>query len=132
MASFKELFLDEKKVRNGVKMSLFNRDGGISKEWLMIKWSWSDEVRATLDELKRQGEDEYSKDGKINTKPLIIEGILAHIASWSYDEKLTKANLRMLLKARPDLADRIDSFAANTKLFFTDSGASSSPGPKTK
>ena len=106
----------------------------------MVRWTWADEVRAALDNLKRDGlkritqitpvMDAKSKKAaqKENQKiesDLVLDGIASQVAGWSFDEKPTKANVKTFLKSRPDQADRIDTLAANTKVFFTDSGASS-------
>ena len=140
MTSFKDHLLDSDKLKSGVKMPLFNRDGGISKDYIMVRWTWADEVRAALDNLKRDGMKRIVqitptmnvKDKKAAQKKnrqiesdLVLDGIASQVAGWSFDEKPTKANVKAFLKSRPDQADRIDTLAANTKVFFTDSGESS-------
>jgi hypothetical protein len=147
MSSFKDHFLDGSKVKEGVKLPLFDKGGGISKDYLMVRWVWDDKVRAALDNLKREGQrritqirldmsPEEKKKAEAKNKTisdeLVLDGFVAQVAGWSFDEKPTKANLLAFIKARPDVAERIDTVAATTKLFFTDSGASSSSGRKLK
>ncbi len=140
MGSFKDHLPDQKKVSSGVRMPLFNQDGGISSDYLMVRWVWDDKVRAALDNLKRQGQKRIvqikpgmsAKDKKaaeVKNKAiadeLVMDGFVAQIAGWSFDEKPTKANLLSFLKSRPDIAERVDHTAAQTKLFFTSADVSS-------
>ena len=140
MSSFKDHCPDAAKVKNGVKMPLFDKDGGVSKDWVMVRWSWDDKVRAALDVIKREGQKRIihitpGMDAKTRKaaeesnenveKELIAEGRVSQVASWSFEEKLTKANVQAFLQARPDVAERIDTVSATNKLFFTDSGKSS-------
>ncbi|GAG45510.1 unnamed protein product, partial [marine sediment metagenome] len=53
MSSFKDHFLDGTKAKEGVKLPLFDRNGGVSEDFLMVRWVWDDKVRAALDNLKR-------------------------------------------------------------------------------
>lgn len=147
MSSFKDHFLDSTKVKEGVKMPLFDMDGGVSEDYLMVRWVWGDKVRAALDNLRREGQKRITQirpdmtpeakakaeaKNKAISDELVLDGFVAQVAGWSFDEKPTKANLLAFIKARPDVAERIDTVAATTKLFFTDSGVSSSTGRKLK
>jgi hypothetical protein len=130
-----DYYLDKEKRKNGVRMPLFKPDGGISEDYIMVRWAWSDEVRAVMDQLKKDMRVKFADDGDPDADALILDGIVSQVASWggpSFDKKATKSNVRAFLKERPDIADRIDTLSANTKLFFTDSGKSSSPGLKQK
>lgn len=140
MSSFKDDCPDPDKVNNGVKMPLLNRDGGISEDYIMVRWLWSDEVRAALDNLERQGQKEITRitedmtakqkkaaqesNDEVSAR-LILEGRVAQVAGWSFDEKPTATNIKAYLKSRPDVAKRVDVIADTNKLFFTDSGKSS-------
>ena len=124
MSSMNDHCLDSSKVKKGVKLPLFNRDGGISKDFILVRWAWTDEVRAVMDQLKRDMRQKFADDEKPDDG-LILEGIVAQVVGWSFKEKATKANVRKFLKSRPDIAERVDILSANTKLFFTDSGVSS-------
>lgn len=140
MGSFKEFCPDADKVKSGVRLPLFNADGGISKDYIMVRWAWDDSVRAAMDALRRNAEKQIVQikpgmDAKAKKEAeakneqtmsaLVLEGIVSQVAGWSFEEKPTKANVLEFLKARPDLAERIDTASANNKLFFTKSGASS-------
>jgi len=123
MSSFNDHCLDDDKLKHGVKLPLFDRDGGISEDYVMVRWAWDDKVRAAMDVLRRDMRKAHGKDD--NTEELTREGIASQVAGWSFSEKPTKANIRKFLKSRPDVAERIDVLSANTKVFFTDSGESS-------
>jgi hypothetical protein len=130
-----DYYLDKEKRKNGIKMSLFNTDGSESKDFIMVRWSWSDETRAVMDKLKKDMREQFADDQTPDTAEFIRLGIAAEVAGWggpSFDKKATNGNVIEFLTERPDIAERIDILAGNTKLFFTDSGASSSPGQKTK
>lgn len=140
MSSMNDHMLDADKLKSGVRLPLFDKDGGISSDFLMVRWTWDDKVRAAMENLKREGRSRIVavKPGmdkkqqkavevknQVISDELVLEGMAEQVSGWSFDEKMTKANLKAFLKARPDIADRVDTLAANTKLFFTDSGASS-------
>jgi hypothetical protein len=140
MTSYKTHLPDAKKVKDGIKMPLLNPDGSDSGDYLMVRWVWDDAVRAALDNLKREGHKRLvpipptmtgkaRKDAEAKNKTiseeLIMEGFVAQVAGWSFDEKPTKANLVDFLKARPDVADRVDTVASTSKYFFSNSGVSS-------
>ena len=140
MASFKDHLPDPDKVEKGVRMPLFDLDGGISDDFIMVRWAWDNHVRAALDNLKREGQKritqilpEMNKKAKLEAeaqneaveKELIVEGRVSQVVSWSFSEKPTKPNVIAFLQSRPDIAERIDTISATNKLFFTDSGKSS-------
>ena len=130
-----DYYLDKEKRKTGIKMPLFNLDGGISEDYIMVRWSWEDEVRVALDGLKKEMREKFADDADPDAAELIRQGIAAQVVSWggpSFNKKATNGNVLEFLKERPDIAERIDILAGNTKLFFTDSGESSSPGQKTK
>ena len=125
MSSMNDHCLDSGKLKKGVKLPLFNMDGGISDDFIMVRWAWTDEVRAAMDELKRDMRQRFADEKDPDSDGLVLDGIVAQVAGWSFKEKATKTNVRKFLKSRPDIAERIDILSANTKVFFTDSGASS-------
>ncbi len=125
MGSFKNHCLDDKKLKQGVKLPLFDKDGGISDDYIMVRWAWDDKVRAVMDDLKRDLHIKYNADAKADASDMILDAITAQVAGWSFSEKATKSNVRKFLKARPDIADKIDTLSAQTKRFFTNSGKSS-------
>ncbi len=130
-----DYYLDKEKRKKGIRMVLLSPSGAISEDYIMVRWAWSDEVRAAMDVLQRDMREKFADDKDPDNEAIVLEGIVAMVAGWggpSFDKKATKANVREFLKQRPDIAERIDKLSANTKLFFTDSGASSSGGRKTK
>ena len=147
MSSFKAYCPDQAKIDRGVKLLLTDEVGNISKDFLMVRWYWHDTVRAALDNLKREGRErlvqikpEMSAKAKADADAgnkaieteLIREGIASQIVGWSFDEEASKENVIEFLKQRPDVANRVDTTAAETKLFFSRRGKSSSAGAKTK
>ena len=140
MSSFKDYVPDSDKTSKGVKLVLFDRSGKVSNDYVLVRWAYDDTVKAAKDNLSREiskslvhiRPDTKPADAKAIeaknkeiTDTLVREAQIAQVAGWSFAEKATKANVRSFLKSRPDVADRIDIVSADTKLFFTDSGASS-------
>lgn len=142
MSSMNDYLLDDDKLENGVKMPLFNRDGGISDDFIMVRWAHDDKVRAALDNMQRDltkkltaitpelgASAKQRREAEKKTTAMTAESVLdtqcTLVVSWSFSEKCIKANIRKFLKSRPDIAERIDIAAAKTKLFFGPSGKSS-------
>ena len=123
--AIEDYYLDADKRKNGVKLPLFNPDGGVSDDYIMVRWAWSDEVRAVMDKLKLAVMDKFASDGAHNADAAVLDAIVAQVAGWSFKKKATKAAIRAFLKQRPDIAERIDVLSSNTKAFFTVSGKSS-------
>ena len=142
MSSMNDHMLDNDKLEKGVKMPLFNRDGGISDDYIMVRWAWTDEVRATLNTMQGTLSEKLLKvapsmgmnakethEAERKAAALTAESVLdtqcVLISSWSFSEKPTKSNVKKFLKSRPDIAERIDRASARTKSFFTKGGGSS-------
>ena len=140
MSSYKSHCPDPAKIKAGVKLPLFDSDGGLSSDYLMVRWIWDDKVRAALDNLSREGKKQLvqvrpdmqakaRKDAEAKNAEVIDrltqENFVELVAGWSFDEKPTQTNLLAFFKARPDVAKRVDAVASNTKLFFMSSGESS-------
>lgn len=140
MSSFKEHCLDESKVAAGVKLPLYAQDGSLSDDFVLVRWGWDDVVRASIDnsmqtmtamivpitagmEKGARAEAEAS-NAKLQAQAT-LEARVAEVAGWSFAEKATPANIKAFLKARPDVAERIDKLSGNTKVFFTNSDKSS-------
>ena len=140
MGSMNDHCLDAGKLEKGVKMPLFTPDGGISDDYIMVRWEWEDAPRVVLDEARRQlakaliqitpdmspaKKKAAIEKNKVATDALVLDSRCSQVISWSFSEKCTKTNVRKFLNQRPDIADRIGDTGANTKLFFTDSGKTS-------
>lgn len=133
MSSFKDYALDAEKSHNGVKLPLFDRNGELSGDYLMIRWVYDDDVRAALSDIERQGrkliipvtsemtkkerEKAEANNEKVKSE-LIAKGMVSQVASWSFEEEATPENIKEFLSSRPDLASRIDTIASSTNLFF--------------
>lgn len=122
-----DLYLDKDKKAKGIKMPLL--DGGrFTDDYIMVYWSHTDSVRAAIDKLKRDMREQFAGDGDPDQESIILDGQVALVAGWggpTFDKKATKKNVRELLLERPDIAERIDTLSAKTKLFFSDKGSSS-------
>jgi len=125
--AYQDHILDPVKKKKGVKMPLFGLDGAISSDFIMVRWAYSDEVRAVAAKMTRElkpGPDgEAAEEGLAET--LILEGIVQQVAGWSFKKKCTTKAIYEFLKERPDIADRIDITSGNTKLFFSSKGENS-------
>lgn len=134
MASFKSYIPDEKLTSKGVKLHLAEPDGSAGDQFVLVRWRYSDEVRAALDELQRQGRKrikpvnnslpkaqikETEKHNAQVEQELILDGLVSLVAGWSFDEKPTQANIKAFLKARPDLVQRIEDRSMQDQFFFT-------------
>ena len=120
-----DYYLDSDKRSEGVKLPLVDREGDLSGDFIMVRWAWSDDVRNVMDNLKRDMRKKYASETDIDADDYILEGIIAQVAGWSFDDKCAEKDVREFLIERPDIAERIDTVSANTKLFFMDSGKSS-------
>jgi hypothetical protein len=140
MSSFKDYTLDVEKTNKGVKLPLFDREGNMSEDYIMVRWVFDDEVRAALADIERKGHklivpvtsDMSEADKKdamekndAHRDILVADGMVSQVAGWSFSEKPTKANVKEFLKTRPDIAQRIDTVASSTNLFFGNSDESS-------
>jgi hypothetical protein len=128
---FDKYTLDREKVTTGVRLPLFDLEGNMTDDYLMVRWSWTDEVRSKLDQLQREMQEaiiaersgtEMAKAEVPATRELIRKGIAVQVASWhgpTFDNvPCTEQNVIEFLRLRPDIADRIDLVSSNTRLFF--------------
>ena len=142
MGSMNDHCLDAEKLKKGVRLPLFKPDGGISDDYIMVRWAWDDKVRAVMDDMERdltqkvmaasptlEMNAKQKRAAEKKVKELSAESVLetqcSLVLGWSFSENCTKANVRKLLKSRPDIANRIDVASAKTNLFFPNSGKSS-------
>lgn len=133
MASFKDYCPDDALTSKGVKLYLADPNGSPGKQFVLVRWRYSDEVRAALDKLKREGlkrvkpikpdmtdaqKEKAEKHNQDIEKDLILNGLVSLVAGWSFDEKPTVANIKQFLKSRPDLVDRIEARSMQDQFFF--------------
>jgi hypothetical protein len=126
---FEGYSLDKSKVEDGVRLPLRDAEGGLSEDYIMVRWAWTDTVRNALDELERNVTVAISAGAKPNIREKIRQGIVSMVASWHgpgfEGKECTPENVLAFLEARPDIADKIDRTSMETKRFFTSSGQSS-------
>lgn len=137
MASFKDYCPDAELTSAGVKLHLLEPDGKMGNQFVLVRWRYSDEVRAALDNLQRQGlkrikaihdgmpKKEKNAATRANRKverELIMDGMVALVAGWSFDEDPTPENIKAFLAARPDLVKRIETRSMQDQFFFTSAG----------
>jgi hypothetical protein len=140
MSSFKDYALDAEKTNNGVKLPLFDRDGEMSEDYIMVRWVYDDTVRAALSDLERKAgkliipvtsemnkkeREKAENANEITKETLIADGMVSQVAGWSFEEESSPENIKDFLSTRPDISTRIDNVASSTNLFFGNSAKSS-------
>lgn len=117
-------------------MALSLPDGTPTTEFLVVRGIDSDEFK--LAELQGQRKalevatitDEGERAAA--TRALENEVLAALIPSWSFPEECNFDNVVTFLTEAPQVADRVNKFAANRKDFFAPASLPSKPGTKRK
>lgn len=125
-------FFTREKANDGIEVPLYLPDGSESEHKLTIRGVDSDAFRQAETDAKRRamqdaadGKEPDENDGRLNL-------LVPLVASWTFDEPCTAANVRQLLKEAPQIADAIDRIAVRRSLFFAARPSNSKPSPSPK
>lgn len=119
-----ELFTIRDRANEGVRLTLQSPDGNDTDHWLQVRHTWSDafelahEVEmARLQDavLAAKGDKAKVAKAKLDSKYRVMAAL---VAGWSFDEECTPEAVEAFLRAAPQLCDRLDRFAADSKSFF--------------
>ncbi|MAF43768.1 MAG: hypothetical protein CMI54_06340 [Parcubacteria group bacterium] len=120
-----EEFFTRQKSNEGVKLPLVHPDGSPSKHWIKVRNTKSDAFRDKLSaqyEMQQAAIGAQDENGNaIEVEALDQNVLLATlIADWSLEDELSDENKLKLMVEAPQIADQIDKYATNNKLFFSD------------
>ena len=130
-----DAFYTRDKANEGRRVDLSLPDGKPSGEWLQVRSQWSDEFRATRDAsmqavVMTAGEDLDKRRDTATERLLDVRAAL--VAAWSFPEPCTREAVREFLRNAPQIAERLDRWAANDADFFRSGSPDSSRGPNPK
>lgn len=135
-----EAFYTRDKANEGRKLPLYTPDGQPTDEWLLVRHVWSDafkeaeeaEIRSVRDALLTLGDKpdpaEVARIKRDSTHRLLA----SLVAGWSFDAEPTPEAVADFLAQAPQIADKINSFAAESKGFFGSEPRNSKRGSKAK
>lgn len=135
-----EAFYTRDKANEGRKLPLYAPDGSPTDEWLLVRHAWSDAFRDAEDAGLREhreavmalGESPDPAAMKAIERRVRIKMLAAVVAGWSFDAECTPEAVAEFLQRAPQIADKIDDFAGDAKLFFANESRSSKRGSKAK
>lgn len=119
-----ELFTIRDRANEGVRLTLQSLDGKDTDHWLQVRHTWSDafelahEVEmARLQDavLAAKGDKAKVAKAKLDSKYRVMAAL---VAGWSFEEECTPEAVEAFLRAAPQLCDKLDRFAADSKGFF--------------
>jgi hypothetical protein len=127
MTSMVNYMLDGDRLREGVKLPLFDRQGNPSDDWIKVRSMHCEEFQMVMESAQQE-----LRKGDGDQKELTLKAQVQLVADWSFDEECNAENVRNFLVLAPHIASRIDKAAGNNALFFPDRGASSLNGQGSK
>ena len=118
----KEDFYTKPNADKGVKMPLLTADGTDSGHWLMVRGTESDAFRKARFEGSRVIRDLPEKMGEWERAKamdgVILDNLVSLVAGWSFDEPFTYEAVREFLSSAPQVANAVDTAAADRARFF--------------
>jgi hypothetical protein len=118
----KEDFYTVPKANAGVKMPLTLDDGSDTGHWLMVRGTDSEAFRKARFDAARAVRDIPEGTTEVDRAKVmdevILDNLVALVAGWSFDEPLTPESVREFLTNAPQVANAIDSAAADRSRFF--------------
>ncbi|HZX51482.1 MAG TPA: phage tail assembly chaperone [Pseudomonas sp.] len=118
----KEDFYTKPNADKGVKMPLLTADGTDSGHWLMVRGTESDAFRKARFEGSRVIRDLPEKMGEWERAKamdgVILDNLVSLVAGWSFDEPFTDEAVREFLSSAPQVANAVDTAAADRARFF--------------
>ncbi len=113
-------FFTKDTANQGRKLELSEPDGTPTKHWLLIASCDSDAFKKARLQLRREILDRVAtnKDEKVNEEQERLKLLSISIVGWSLEEELNEKNKLELLTMAPQIADQIDEFVHNRRLFY--------------
>lgn len=117
-----ELFATRKTANEGIKLPLFDKFGGATEHWLMVRGVDSDEFRYALSESQREAAEIAAIDDKRARYEAIQASQRKMMASlvilWSFDIEFTPENVEQLFEDAPQVMETVDKVVSNRAFFF--------------
>lgn len=130
----KEDFYTKPNSDKGVKVLLMLADGSPSEHWLMVRGTDSDAFRKAKFEGARAIRDLPANandwERAAARDDVVMNSLVSLIADWSFEEPCTPEAVREFLINAPQIADAVDSAAADRSRFFGSASETSSDMPK--
>ena len=109
----------------GVKIPLL-LNGEATEDWLLVRGTDSDAYKQKLSKLRREilktsneASEEDSEMVSLLLEEKKTELLCACVAGWSFPEECNEENVRDFLVNAPQIADQVDTVAAQRHRFFT-------------
>lgn len=135
-----EQFYTRDKANEGRKLPLYTPDGQQTEEWLLVRHVWSDAFIHAEESSLREARDAILAMGD-KSDPAEVAKLQASakrrvlaslVAGWSFDMPCTPESAADFLANAPQIAEQINTFAADSKGFFGDGPRNSKRGSKAK
>lgn len=118
----------------GKRLRIYNPDGTPTEDWLQVRHIWSDafqlandkEVAAIREVMLANPDDVSMLDEAKREGQLRVWASL--VSDWSDDEPCSAENIIKFLRKNPDVGQKIDKFAADSRRFFGNDSTSSDAG----
>lgn len=119
-----ELFTIRDRANEGVRLTLQTPDGEDTDHWLQVRHTWSDafEIASEVEAARLQdavlaakGDKAKIAAAKLDSKYRIMAAL---VSGWSFEEECTPEAVEAFLRAAPQLCDKLDRFAVDSKAFF--------------
>lgn len=129
-------FYTRQTANEGVNLPLYHPDGTLSEHYFVVRGIDSDHFRQAEAAAKRKAVEiaqiENEQERAEAVRETELKCIAALIASWSFPEPCTIANVVNFLREAPQIADMVNRFAARRAEFFSKKSTSSATGSKQK
>jgi len=135
-----DLFKTRDKANEGIKVDLVAPDGSKTDHWIVVRSQLSDHFReayksalqeaARISSLNAPGTETAGQKQVADViRERLVDCQAALVASWSFEEECTPANVRQFLIDAPQIADMVDRTAAANARFFAPASTTSAPTP---
>lgn len=135
-----EQFYTRPKANEGRRLPLYAPDGSKTEEWIQARHVWSDAFRMAEEAGLRGAQEQVLGLGD-KPDPAALDaikcdakiGLLASlIAGWSFPAECTPEAAAEFLRNAPQIAEKINRFAADSQGFFGDGSRNVRRGSKAK
>jgi len=129
-----DLMLDGKKLDEGVRLFLEDRNGNPVDEWISVLYIHSDTAQARMSDAMRIDAEAgtLTAEHLKNERDLLRRYSWVLVSDWSLDDEVNETNVKALFTNAPDIRTRIVHYSEQKRLFFPDANKSSSAGRKRK
>lgn len=135
-----EQFYTRDKANEGRKLPLYTPDGAATEEWLLVRHVFSDAFIQAEESSLREARDAIlamsDKSDPVEVAKLQagakLKVLASLVAGWSFKIDCTPETVADFLAKAPQIAEQINSFAADSKGFFGDGPRNSKRGSKAK